>query len=656
MVDGEGVGRGYRHRYVLLGAGEEYITDEEGLKFPDIARFLWNCFLRNRNSVFAGYYLGYDFTQWCKTLPKNRAWYLFQDAGIARRQRRAGSGAVTPFPVRYEGWEFDILGTKRFKLRPEGEKSWLYINDAGPFFQCSFLSAIDPKKWVNPICTPEEFAIIEKGKAKRDIAALDDEMIKYNALENKIGSKLLKELDSGFISMGVRLKRSQWFGPGQAAQAWLNTQPDIPLTINFKDNDNLRKVADCARKAYFGGWFEIMAHGHIPGTSYEYDINSAYPHIARQLPCLFHGKWSHQKGIRISNDMLGNGRWHTLRLVRARVTGADNRIGSMLHRLPDSNILRPHATAGWFWGFELAAARKAGLIDEINIEECWTYEACDCFPPLRRLSNLYDMRLAVGKNSAKGKASKLVYNSVYGKFAQSIGNPKYGNAIYAGLITAGCRTQILEAISTHPDKTNAVLMVATDAVFFRNKHSGLALSDKLGDWEEQERSNLTLFKPGVYWDDNSRAAIAANKPAVFKSRGVSASAFSATIADIDKHFSAWSTDRYPVSRDPETFREGWYPKVRFNAGFTMITCRQALARRKWFLAGAVGESEIEQDSWPGIKRLPGGVKEGIFWSAPWPDLGEPSTEYQKLFGLDDDEWLTEDGYGGMLIAEALKER
>jgi hypothetical protein len=655
-VDGEGTGRGTNHRYVLLGCGSEYISEESGLSFTDIASFLWGCYLRNRNHVFAGFYLSYDFTQWLKNLPENRAWYLFTDAGITRRRRTSRSGAVAPFPVRWEGWEFDLLGMKRFKLRPEGEKSWLYINDAGPFFQSSFLSAIDPEKWEVPVCSDAEFAAISAGKSKRDTAALDSEMIAYNALENEILARTLKELNSGFIDAGVRLKRSQWFGPGQAAQAWLNTQV-VPTTTEIKENKLLVAAQDIARKAYFGGWFEIMAHGIIPGTSHEYDINSAYPHIARQLPCLFHGTWTRQEsipGTRLDDSLVENGGWDTLRILYARVSGSHYRIGAMLHRLPDGNILRPHSTEGWYWAHELAAARRAGVVDHVDIQESWTYQACDCPRPLRRLANLYDYRIAVGKNSPKGKSAKLLYNSVYGKFAQSIGDPKYGNAIYASLITSGCRTQILDAIATHPEGAGAVLMVATDAIFFRSPHRGLALSGNIGEWESTERENLTLFKPGVYWDDATRAGIAAGAPAIFKSRGVSAKAFSATISEIDSHFGEWATSHYPITRDPESFREGWYPKVKFNAGFTMITCKQALARHKWHLAGAVGEAEVEQDSWPGVKRLPGEVTDGVFWSRPWPDLGEPSAPYEKKFGIDDEDWMTEDGYGGMLIAEALK--
>jgi DNA polymerase type B, organellar and viral len=647
-IDGEGIGKGRFHRYVLLACGDEYVVNEKGLEFHEIADFLWSNFCRrDPGIVYCGFYLSYDFTQWCKKLPESRAWYLFTDAGIAKR-RRAREGNPTPFPVRYEEWEFDLLGMKRFKLRKEGAKSWMYINDVGPFFQTSFLEAINPEKWTVPTVSPEEFKKIEEGKKRRESAILDQEMIDYCLLEVDTLPRVLKPLNEGFVSMGVQLKRNQWFGPGQAAQAWMNTQ-NIPTVQDQLENPVLIEMQRIARKAYFGGWFEIMAHGIVPGTSYEYDINSAYPYIAAQLPCLMHGTWKHSDNA----SAFFSGGSHSYALVRASVIGSSNRIGAMLHRLPDGNILRPNATEGWYWWHELEASKKCGLIDEINVQEAWEYTPCDCTPPFAKLVNLYLDRLTVGKNTAQGKSGKLVYNSAYGKLAQSIGSPKYANAIYASLITAGCRTQILNAISSHPMGAAAVLMVATDAVFFRSHHPTLLVSDRIGEWEETKRENLTLFKPGVYWDDKARRAIASGKPAVFKARGVSAKAFSQTIAKIDQAFH-WDTSQYPVTRDPQSFREGWFPRVDFNAGFTMLTCKQALARGKWFLAGAVGEATVTQDSWPGIKRLPGEVIDNVFYSRPWPDLGEPSMPYQKNFGIDPEEWLTEDGGGAMLIAEALK--
>jgi hypothetical protein len=311
----------------------------------------------------------------------------------------------------------------------------------------------------------------------------------------------------------------------------------------------------------------------------------------------------------------------------------------MLHRRPDHNILRPSETAGWYWQHELDAATRAGLIDECETDESWTYHPCDCPFPMRGIAGLYDERLRVGKNSPHGKGLKLVYNSVYGKFAQSVGDPKFGNAIYASLVTSGCRTMILDAIATHPEGAGSVVMVATDGVYFTSPHPGLGIRQELGAWEQATHENLTLFKPGVYWDDKARERIDRGESPGFKARGINAKAFAGQLSAVDRHFAGWP-GRYPEERDPAGPRDGWYPKITFQSGFSMITCQQALQRRKWFLAGAVNDVELTQDADPITKRHSGYYENGIYWSRPFKDGGPGGVEsvpYDRRFGQPDPE-------------------
>lgn len=219
-VDGEGTGRWKDHRYVLLGVGDRQIASPDGFSFSEMMGHLYSCFQTDPTTTYAGFFLGYDFTQWFRKLPEERASMLLTAKGRAARSRKVNP-RLGPFPVRWEGWEFDILGMKRFKLRREGDTSWMYINDAGPFFQASLMSVIDPRKWTEPVVTEEEYAILEQGKAERDSADLDSRMQAYNALENTVLARLLGRTDQGLREAGIRLKRNQWFGPGQAAQAWL---------------------------------------------------------------------------------------------------------------------------------------------------------------------------------------------------------------------------------------------------------------------------------------------------------------------------------------------------------------------------------------------------------------------------------------------------
>lgn len=639
-VDSEGVCHGPRHVYVLLGVGQRQLENPAGLHWKEILDFLWEEYVNHPGAAFVGFYLGYDFTQWLKTLPENRASILLTKGGRAARQRKLHQHNG-PFPVYCDDWEFDILGVKRFKFRPKGQKSWMYICDAGPFFQASLMSIIDPGKWTEPVVTEEEWATLQEGKAKRSTAVLDADMRRYNRLENDVLARLMVRLNEGFTDAGIRLRKNQWYGPGAAAQEWMKST-DLPTHEQLEKRLPWQALSDL-RATYYGGWFEIFMHGHVPGISWEYDINSAYPFIASELPCLMHGKWEHRNGLGETREYKGKSvpkdftasyfRWtkvrnqvtdpvltslpplgsNELRAVYAHVRGSDRHIGTMLHRRQADgiSIVRPDRTTGWFWQHELEAAQQAGIIDTIECIEWWTYTKCDCRPPMRGLAGLYDKRLRVGKNTSAGKSYKLIYNSVYGKNAQTIGDPRFGNLIYASLITAGCRTMILDAIATHPGGTSAVAMVATDGVYFTSPHPNLPQSEKIGDWECSQKNHLTLFKPGVYWDDKARADIREGKAARFKARGVNAAAFGKQIATLDGMFTEWD------GRYPET-EEDW-PSVQFAVGFSMVTALQALQRGKWWTAGYVSDSnEAWQYSTPEKygKRASGYYDGEVYRSTP----------------------------------------
>jgi hypothetical protein len=264
------------------------------------------------------------------------------------------------------------------------------------------------------------------------------------------------------------------------------------------------------------------------------------------------------------------------------------------------------------------------------------------------------MRAKVGKKTPLGIACKLVPNSLYGKFAQSIGSPKYANPIYASLITSGCRTMILDAIATHPKGTKDVVMVATDGVYFRSRNPGLALSGGLGDWEEARKENITLFKPGVYWDDKARISVAAGEAPIFKARGVNARDFAAQLSNVDAMFADLAMHKP---------RQVQWPTVSFPIGFAMITAVQALARGKWDTAGTlVTDPTAVQSADPSLKR------EGWYWDhgelrsrPPTNEPYEASYPYEKRFGMDDPfsicsqeaSGVTPEGYPSNLWKEAL---
>jgi hypothetical protein len=673
-VDGEGINLpNGEHRYVLLGIGDDQIEDENGLQWGDILEFLYEH--RKDGYAFVGFYLGYDFDRWLCTMPLRKVARLLTEEGInSRRSRNAKMGnQILPIDLGY--WQIKMLGKKLFQFRkrtcycdtfycdhPKGK--WMFICDAGPFFQSSFLKAIDPKTWKDPIVTQYEYDLIKKGKDNRAYAdCIDDEMRFYNRLENEVLARLMGVLNAGFLEMGIVLAPGQWFGPGQAAQKWMKKEK--VTTAESIQKAIPRWFLEAARKSYFGGWFEIMMHGHIPGETHEYDINSAYPYVISSLPCLLHGKYKRGNG-KPDKD---TGYVLVFAFVSAKAVkdGGENVIGTMLHRENHDRILRPMRTKGWFWLHELKAARKAGLITYTRYYEWVSYDPCNCLPPMRRVQLLYDLRIKVGKDTPLGKGCRLAYNSMYGKFAQSIGHPIFANPVWASLITSGCRTMILEAIATHPKGQYDVCMVATDAVFFVTPHPKLPISKRLGEWDYECRSNLTLFKPGVYWDDTTRQDISEDRTPRFKARGFASADFADSIGEVDRLFSKWNTIPPKVTANDGVV-EGW-PIVKFEVGFAMTSCLQAIRRGKWWLAGHVEQSVIvEQNANPYLKRIgamPGRLPDGrrIWGSIPWqlPLDDCESKPYQKRFGMDDPwslermeiQGITPEGMPGEIVRDKL---
>lgn len=619
-VDGEGAGYGKEHRYVLLGCGSEYIENVEGIGWKEAFEFLYSVFQKHPSASFVGFFLGYDFTQLIKTMPEERARMLLTDKGINARKRTKSGQNNKPFPVRYDGWEFDMLPGRRLQIRPQNchcretgqqkcahiQSDWMYICDSGPFWQCSLLTAINPASWNIPVVSEKEFRFVEAGKAQRSMTieeyiADKARVLEYMLLENDILQRIMGELRKGFLEIGVNLRKDQWFGPGQAAAAWYKAN-GIPRRADL-ESVIPPDFWEAARQSYFGGWFEIFAHGIIPGNSYEYDINSAYPYIESSLPCLLHGRYASGSGEPSNSD----GRAYVL--IRARLSGNDPYVGAALNRDKDGRIRRPKVTEGWYWQDEIEAGKNAGVITHVDYREWKSYLPCDCPNPVRGFRDLYEHRLSVGKDTVLGKSCKLVYNSGYGKFAQSTGSAPYGNWIYASLITSGCRRMILDAIASHPQGTNSVLMVATDAVFFDAPHNGLSVSKSLGDWDCTVRANLTQFKPGVYWDDKARRRLAHGESAAFKARGINARDFARHLGEIDALFLRaievppdFRTLLYEGDNFTAYGEKAW-PWIIFEIGFALTSAKTALARGDW---GQAGETSVNivaiQDSDPSDKR------------------------------------------------------
>jgi hypothetical protein len=605
-VDSEGIGEKKHHRAVLIGCGEtQYVCRDirKGLQWKEVFQFLYAQFEEKPSAAYVGFYLKYDFDQWFRTLPRDVAWKLLTPRGKASRKRTHGHPTRSKYwPVECDGWDIDTMGYKRLSIRPHSEDEdkypWMHICDAGPFFQSTFLQLLETWDPEDPICTPAELKEIAREKARRGIAKLDERMKHYNRLENVLLARAMDKLARGLAQMGIKLAKDQWFGPGQTAQKWLRQRG----AHKRRELEELMPAwfIDICRKSMYGGWFEIFSHGIIYGDSYNYDIHNAYPYAASKLPHLC-GECDYGRG---RGDYKGSSDYV---LLYATVHAAGNRIGPVPYRDKNGNILRPAISKGWYWKHELDAAQRAGLVKKVFTHEYVEFVPCNHPAPFTDIRRLYYLRMQVGSKTALGISIKLNNNSIYGKLAQQTGEAPYLCWLYASLITADCRVQILDAIATHPGGVDSVLMVATDGVCFDSRHTSLPLTNELGDWEEDVYHNLCLFKPGVYWHKDGKKALSG-----IKSRGVPRDEFMKGIEGIERWFELMQMhgktpegiiDYQEVEGGAWSATDLCWPSFETPIKFRIKSCAQALAERKWERAGVVQVgAKIIQNSDPQSKR------------------------------------------------------
>lgn len=708
--------------YVMLSVGDNTLTKNGGerLTYEDIFPFLYDRFLEipeteRKYSVFVGFRLQYDFTMTLRDIHKDTAIRLFSKQGIEARRVILDSGASIQHPVyvimqhgvsRKAEWEVDFLGMKRMKLRPHVPKSnwpectvnhktkesiekhyanecrrnhpyqWMFICDASPYFQGSFMSVIDPGNWGNvPIVSNEEWAILEAGKLNRNAAKFGPEMERYNVMENGILARVLNRMNEGLVAMGVRVPKDKWYGPGAAAQLWLkaNNMPTRDLIEQHVPSWAL----DVGQKCYYGGRFENSIHGTVPGKIWNYDITSAYPYAQSEAPCWLHGKWSRGEGKppKLSTD--------TLRMIKVDIKGRNKWLGAVPYRGPSGAVLFPRCLTGWYWQHEIDAGIEAKLIHSYKVHEWVDYKKCGCPPPFAAINDAFDERQRVGGSSPHGKALKLIINSLYGKSAQSIGIPAYACSLYASYITSRCRTQILQAIATHPMGAKAVAKIATDGIYFTSPHqslpcvpkdvNGKKLADpKLGEWEEDIYVNMSFFLPGVDWDDKTRNKLenegSSKVGASIRSRGISAAKLADNIHKIDPQWEAlkdWlraQTEReWPTSFLPNL------PTYTVDLGWGYTSPKLAVSQGKWERCGVsqfhekrdLNSSMVTKREYVYLDNTKNMIR-----STPYVERGE-TTYYDKTFGrvVDNEEdlfvqledYVLPDGSLAELFGESLKD-
>lgn len=498
-IDGEGVGR-LPHRYTLLAASNEsgtfraHVEAKPGERLTTVQCLDFILSLpTNRTKIFA-YAFNYDLTKILEDVDDKTLYFLFRPE---LRQREKDKAMLGPRPVKWKGYSLNLQGTK-FTLKKKSKR--VIIWDVFKFFQGKFVKAL--KDW--KVGTNAVQDKIQGMKEKRSEFVEDNrEAIReYCYSECRALAELVRKLVMSHEEAGLKL--TKFYGAGSSGAAMLSV-------MGIKEK--IRPVPDAMREsvasAFFGGRFENAMVGPVREELWSYDISSAYPYQTTFLPCLEHAEWVLTKDEALAAKS-------RIALVQYRLH-ANPRIehwGPFPFRERDGSISFPASSGGgWVWQDEYRQGKK---LYPRNVEfiQAWLYRHdCQC-RPFARIPEYYRHRLILGKEGP-GIVIKLAVNSCYGKLAQSIGNAMFNSWIWAGLITSGCRAQILEFLSLHKKREN-MLMVATDGIVTRERinppvpldtETGeVALPDgnvtrkPLGGWEEKHMpKGVFMARPGIYF-------------------------------------------------------------------------------------------------------------------------------------------------------------
>lgn len=492
-IDGEGQGR-LKHRYVLLAA-----ADETGTKTWHVKNFhsgltteqcLTFCVDLPQYARTFAYSFNYDMTKMLQDVDDEALYLLFRPELRQRTGREAYKG---PYPVRWRDWNLNLQGTK-FSITRTTDGRQRIIWDIWKFYQSKFVSALEDWK-VGDKAKVENMKHMKDKRADFDKESEED-VTQYCYDECQYMAELARKLVDAHIKAGLKLK--SFYGAGSSASAML-TKMGVKEKITAPPVESRKAIAS----GFSGGRFENSVVGMIPGPVFSFDISSAYPYQLYQLPCLLHGEWStttDRADILNASAALVHYGWDV-----SAGTNSHKYWSAFPFRTSEGNICYPYTSpGGWVWRDEYIQGEK--MFPGVRFKEAWVYNtSCDC-NPFNDIPHYYRERHRIGKEGP-GIVLKLGMNSCYGKLAQSVGRGPFNSWVWAGIITSGCRAQILQLMAAHKDPKH-ILMIATDGIQTTEdvetpkpvNTDTWETGKPLGGWERKVYEKGVFYaRPGVYF-------------------------------------------------------------------------------------------------------------------------------------------------------------
>ena len=348
--------------------------------------------------------------------------------------------------------------------------------------------------------------VIAHGKAARGHNQWEDypEVLHYWKAEIQLIRRVFERFRDVMCRAGFTLK--EWYGPGALAN-YINALHGLRARLvgvqfagtgKYKGPGTMPEpVHNASKVAFSGGRFELFRAGRTMGPIQAVDINSAYPFALTMIPSFESGEWVHT----MYPKRIARFGFYRIRFM-ARNTGPfEYRPMPLFWRDPRGMISYPAMAHGWYASPE---ARSVLGMPGVEILEGWEWETQNTELPWTFLREMYATRQRLGKSNLLSMPFKLGPNSLYGKYAQTVGwdrkkqlPPKSHALPVAAWITSFTRAQLWSIIRQIPSQ---VIAVETDSVYFQGDISDVTIDigNGLGQWSHEEYDEISYLQSGMY--------------------------------------------------------------------------------------------------------------------------------------------------------------
>jgi hypothetical protein len=503
--DTEGISLSGQHspqHAVLFGCSAETQSPLTGHKLttPAMLNYLIDVAERHPYAIHVGYAFKYDANMILAGLSERHLVKLWKEGRAS-----FSFGDQFRWTVRWVPGKMLTI-TKRWGLKKNTRaKISVTIYDFFSFFGGSFIKTME--QILGDELTDDDREVIAHGKAERGKQTWNDmPAIKYYwQREIVLMQRTFEKFRDVMYRAGFKLE--QWYGPGALAN-YINATNGIRPHLSgvqakrtdsgtVYDSSFPPAAHEASKRAFSGGRFELFQAGRIRGPIYSIDINSAYPHALRHLPSFESGRWVHTVNP-TTIDLFG---FYRIQWQAPNAGPVQFQPQPLFWRDPRGMISYPSMAHGWYASPEAAGVQN---MKGIEILEGWHWETTSEERPWSFLSEMYETRMRLGKKNLLSMPFKLGPNSLYGKYAQTVGwdqekklPPKSHALPVAAWVTSYCRAMLWGAVRQSP---SSVVAVETDSVFMTTDPRTLRLSigQELGQWSITEYDELIYMQNGMY--------------------------------------------------------------------------------------------------------------------------------------------------------------